>query len=131
VCMGDFNEIMFQHEKQGGVMRSLGCMDKFQSALKDCGLDDLGYSTWRNDSHTIEGYIRERLDRVVSNMEWRSKFPDYEVINGDPRHSDHRPVILKFHREQFDSTRQWGSQILKFEASWLKEEGGSDLVQEA
>lgn len=43
LCMGDFNEILFQHEKQGGVARAQHCMDKFREALEDCGLDDLGY----------------------------------------------------------------------------------------
>jgi hypothetical protein len=135
LCMGDFNEIMFQHDKQGGVLRPQGCMDKFHSALEDCGLDDLGYSgdtfTWRNHSHMAEGYIRERLDHVVGNKEWCLKFPDYEVINGDPRHSDHRHVILKFIREQIGSSRYLGSETIKFEANWLKEDGYADLVQEA
>jgi hypothetical protein len=122
--MGDFNEIMFQHEKQGGVLRPHGCMDKFLSALEDCGLGDLGYSgdtfTWQNHSHTAEGYIKERLDRVVGNMDWQLKFPDYEVINGDPRHSDHRPVILQFHREHIGPTMHGGADIFKFEASWRR-----------
>jgi hypothetical protein len=39
-------------------------------------------------------YIRERLDRAVANSTWRNNFPLVKVINGDPRHSDHRPVII-------------------------------------
>jgi hypothetical protein len=65
--MGDFNEILYQHEKQG-VPRPQVFMDKFQEALEDSGLDDLGYSgdtfTCRNNCHTAVGYIRERLDRA-------------------------------------------------------------------
>lgn len=66
--------------------------------LEDCDLHDLGYMgdpfTWINHNHVPASYTRERLDRVVSNNIWRSKFPLVRVFNGDPRHFDHRPVIM-------------------------------------
>lgn len=69
---GDFNEILYAHEKQGGAARSQACMDKFRAALDECDLDDLGFKgdmfTWRNHSHRREKYIRERLDRAVANV---------------------------------------------------------------
>jgi hypothetical protein len=87
MCMGDFNEILFQHEKQGGAARPQQCMDMFREALEDCGLEDLGYTcdlfTWRNYHHNVDCYIRERLDRAVANTEWRNLFLGYEVIHGD------------------------------------------------
>jgi len=74
------------------------CMEKFRRALDDCGLQDLGFVgdifTWRNHHHNVAGYIRERLDRAVACGEWRRANPLVRVINGDPRHSDHRPVIV-------------------------------------
>jgi hypothetical protein len=36
----------------------------------------------------------KRLDRAVSNPEWRMKFLLAHLINGDPYHSDHRRVII-------------------------------------
>lgn len=73
-------------------------MDKFKDTMVDCGLQDLGFEgdmfTWRNHSHTEEGYIRERLGRAVANQEWRMRFPTTRVVNGDPRHSDDRLVII-------------------------------------
>jgi hypothetical protein len=73
-------------------------MEKFRRALDDCGLQDLGFVgdifTWRNHHHNVAGYIRERLDRAVACGEWRWANPLVRVINGDPRHSDHRPVIV-------------------------------------
>jgi hypothetical protein len=87
LCSGDFNEILLSHEKQGGVARPHGSIHKFQLALEDCGLVDLGYKgdtfTWRNHNHKKEKYIRDRLDREVVNSAW-SLFPLVEVINGDP-----------------------------------------------
>jgi hypothetical protein len=70
-------------------------------------MDDLGFSgdtfTWCNHSHTAEGYIREKLDRAVGNLEWHGKFLAYEVVNGDPRHFDHRPIIVHVQGEQADN----------------------------
>jgi hypothetical protein len=52
LCLGDFNEILFHHEKEGGVPRSQSCLDRFKGALEVCELDDLGFSRdifkWRN-----------------------------------------------------------------------------------
>jgi hypothetical protein len=63
-------------------------MDQFRNALDECGLTDLGYSddtfTWCNHSHCEGGYIRERLDRAVANLEWHSLFPTFEVLNEEP-----------------------------------------------
>jgi hypothetical protein len=92
LCMGDFNEVLFTHEKEGGPARAPRCMDAFRRALEDCNLEDLGFIgdpfTWRNNWHVSSGYVRERLDRAVANVSCRCLFPLYKIINGDPRHSD-------------------------------------------
>jgi exonuclease III len=101
LCIGDFNEILHSWEKEGGAPKSQIQMDNFKHALEDCELDDLGFVgdtfTWRNNSHTAEKYIRERLDRAIASHAWRMRFPAYKVVNGDHRHSDHRPVIVDTH----------------------------------
>lgn len=98
LCAGDFNKILLSHEKEGGRPRSQVCMDRFRETLEHCQLYDLGFEgdvfTWRNHNHVAADYIRERLDRAVANDLWMLRFPNYRVINGDPRHSDHRPVII-------------------------------------
>ena len=43
LCTGDFNEIMFGYEKEGGQPRSQGAMEKFRKALEECSLQDLGF----------------------------------------------------------------------------------------
>jgi hypothetical protein len=79
LCAGDFNEILFHHEKEGGVPRSQACLDRFKEALEDCELHDLGFSgdvfTWRNKQFREDDYIRERLDRAVANEMWRECYP--------------------------------------------------------
>jgi hypothetical protein len=41
-----------------------------------------------------DSFTKERLDRVVANGAWRCMFLLVRVVNGDPRHSDHRPIIV-------------------------------------
>jgi hypothetical protein len=134
LCVGDFNEVLFASEKQWGQVRSQACMDKFREALVFCELDDLGFSgdpfTWRNNSHIAATYIRERLDRAVASLEWRMHYPAYKVINGDPHHSDHRPILVLLEPEPYIHMAEIISQP-KFEARWLEEEQCEDAVKNA
>jgi hypothetical protein len=43
MCFGDFNEIMFASEKQGGQAKKKACMDKFRLALEFCEIEDLAF----------------------------------------------------------------------------------------
>ena len=92
VVLGDFNEILYSSEKEGGNARPNGMMKDFRDCLAECGLDDMGFIgdpfTWRR------GEIRERLDRAVCNVQWAHKFPRAAVINENHVHSDHRPLVL-------------------------------------
>lgn len=120
VCVGDFNEVMYSHEKQGEVSRSQALMDNFREALYSCDLRDLGFEgdifTWRNNNFHVEGYIRERIDRAVASPAWCGRFPGYKVINGDPEHSDHRPVIVHVDGVVRREKRNSNDPIKKFEA---------------
>lgn len=131
----DFNEILFEHEKEGGAPKPKRMMENFRQALEDCGLHDLGYVgdtfTWRNNHHAAASFIKERLDREVANTQWRSKFPLVRVINGEQRHSDHRPIIVDVGEREL---RRWEGPrevLKKFEARWLEEEDCMEKVEEA
>ena len=43
LCRGDFNELLKSYEKLGRRLRPYGQMQKFQEALDECGLFDLGF----------------------------------------------------------------------------------------
>jgi hypothetical protein len=135
LCAGDFNEILHLHKKDGGLPRSKACMDRFKEALEKCELSDLGYSgdvfTWRNNHHQSENYIRERLDRVVANAGWRSRFISVHVRNGDPYHSDHRLVVILTESQQQRRNARSSDRPFKFEASWLEEEKCRKVVLQA
>jgi hypothetical protein len=73
VLIGDFNEILFSHEKEGGNPRPLNFMQNFRDVLTDCNLHDIGFLgdqfTWRR------GRIRERLGTICTRRQcctiWR------------------------------------------------------------
>ena len=62
MCAGDFNEILYSHEKKGGPARPQNQMESFRWALFEFGLSDLGFEvdkyTWRNHSHDANMYIK-------------------------------------------------------------------------
>lgn len=87
--------------------------------------------TWRNKQFRDDDYIRERLDRAVANGGWREVYPLVQVRNGDPFHSDHRPVIISLEGGAGQGRANGGPRTFKFEASWLKEEQCADVVMEA
>lgn len=64
---------------------------------------------------------RERLDRAVANSAWRARFPLVRVINGDPRHSDHRPIIVEPGAKEKTQWKMPLEVMWKFEARWLEE----------
>ena len=133
LCLGDFNEILWSHEKEGGQPRPQIYMDRFRLAMEDYKLSDLGFKgdvfTWWNNSHHDQ-YIRERLDRAVADDEWQAKFPGFSVRNGDPRHSDHRPVIVTMEKE-VTSRRRGHAPAFRFEAGWVQEENCEMIVENA
>lgn len=108
-------------------------MDGFRDALNRCDLRDLGFEgdifTWRNHSKELQTYICERLDRATANEHWCEKFPNFAVINGEPRHSDHRPIIVC--TEGYDRGWSKGDTGFHFEAKWLREEGCREVIQGA
>jgi hypothetical protein len=99
-------------------------MDQFKKALEFCSLFDLGFEgdvfTWRNNNHICENYIRERLDRIVVNVERRTRFLGLRVINGEHRHSNHRLMVVVM-EDGNDSQGIRGPYMFRFMAGWVKE----------
>lgn len=92
VIVGDFNEILFSHEKEGGNPRPQVYMQAFRDALTHCELEVVGFSgdgfTWKH------GRIRERLDRVVAIVAWALMHPGAVLQHLQYTRSDHRPIML-------------------------------------
>lgn len=77
LCLGDFNEILHQHEKVGATLKPLSQMEDFKLALEECGLHDSGYSrdkfTWSNNQDGQQ-FTKEMLDSVLGNSAWHEFF---------------------------------------------------------
>jgi hypothetical protein len=127
LALGDFNEILFNHEKEGGRSRTQQAMQLFHDALRDCDLEDMGYVgdlfTWRR------GSIRERLDRGVVNNSWNELFPNASLINSEATRSDYRPVLVD--TEFLSSSHAITERPKRFEARWLHEDAVEDMVRAA
>lgn len=70
--LGDFNDLMYLHEKRGGRRHPEVLLEGFRTAVNDCHLCDLGFLgsefTWKRSRGTTT-WIQERLDRGLANME--------------------------------------------------------------
>ncbi|XP_016669937.1 uncharacterized protein [Gossypium hirsutum] len=127
VC-GDFNEIMYGHEKRGGLPREERHMDAFRTLLTDCHLVDVGYIgnwfTWKR-GNLPETNIQERLDRGVTNEDWLSLFLDAIIQHLPHSFSDHCPLLINKKREDNERPKR----SFKFEAWWVLEESFAEEVR--
>lgn len=81
---GDFNEILFSHEKCRGRLRWKHAMEDFQMTLDDCRLQDIGYMGYWftcERGRLVGNNIREKLDRGVVTVGWRELFPQVVLKN--------------------------------------------------
>ena len=119
---GDFNVVQQHSEVSGGNPQSQSAIDDFNLALLDCGLEDGGYVgssfTWTNGSSL------RRLDRVVVNHLWGSRFPVFSVSHMNWVGSDHSPLLVSCSPSQTK-----GPSRFKFLHAWLKHLGLMDLIK--
>lgn len=119
LCLGDFNEILSNSEKQGGAIRSQQQMDGFRKVVDYCAFQDLGYCgsdfTWCN-MQGGENRIYLRLDRAFANLEWMENFGGTKAHHLVDSTFDHSALLIS------DSTTQHQSRAKRFhfEAMWTK-----------
>ncbi|KAL6134326.1 hypothetical protein ACLB2K_066558 [Fragaria x ananassa] len=124
IVVGDFNEILHEDEKEGGLARNPNQILLFQGALDDAELFDLGFRgapfTWKG------GDVRCRLDRAVATPSWLDVFPASRVLHLPPIHGDHVPLLIGVFQEE-PLQRQWQFWFL-FNSAWTAHEGCRDVV---
>lgn len=102
--LGDFNDIMFVHEKHGGRLQPRVLLEGFNNAITECGLTDLNFSgskfTWERSRGTVN-WIQLRLDRGLVNHDWRNMFPSAEINVLEVFTSDHLPLFLELNRRVY------------------------------
>lgn len=94
---GDFNKILYDHEKRGGIPKTFNQMNYFRTSLAQHSLTNLHSSgscfTWEyKRRHPFN--ILECLDRFVVTPTWRNTFPNFSSKNLEFYGSDHRPVLI-------------------------------------
>ena len=131
LVIGDFNEIVGLLEKEGGCIRPRKQMEKFVSTIDNCGLCDLGFIgstfTWIYQT-TCGVQIRERLDRALANLEWRSLYPMAKLHHLSSLVSDHSPLSL--HLIQWQKKKR-NRKMFRFESMWLKDSRCEMVVKDA
>ncbi|XP_059450845.1 uncharacterized protein LOC132181612 [Corylus avellana] len=131
MCIGDFNEVMTMSEKRGANVRPRGLMQAFQHTLEECEMADLGYCgpkfTWSNCQEGV-GLIKERLDRVLANHEWRSLFPDAVNHVSVTTNSDHAPLFLHLLHSQSTGRKK---AKFRYESCWAALAGCKDAIDSA
>ncbi|KAL5556024.1 hypothetical protein UlMin_038260 [Ulmus minor] len=133
LCGGDLNEILFGHEKQGGVERAQYLMSNFREAINYCGLADLGFRgpkfTWNRGNGAC--LVQERLDRMLGNCGWLDLFPNSLVHHLNLRGSDHRPLLVELLRADERSIigNNWKRGRFHFEEAWADEEECSNIIK--
>ncbi|KAK8516389.1 hypothetical protein V6N12_068996 [Hibiscus sabdariffa] len=78
-----------------------------------------------NNAKCKEDEICEKLDRVLSSLEWRFLFPKAIAIIDIAIASDHAPIVLLANGIMKKAKRDF-----KFESRWLLEEECSQMVEE-
>ena len=97
LVFGDFNEILYSHEKLGRNYRDSRDMASFRDIMNTYDLSDMGFMgadfTWDNGWRG-DGLVKETLDRFLSNSRWLSLFCKTRVEHLAKISSDHLPILL-------------------------------------
>ncbi|XP_042974693.1 uncharacterized protein LOC122306327 [Carya illinoinensis] len=125
---GDFNIIRSEGEKIGGVCQSSRGRDEFNRCIQDCSLVDLPYSSnrfsWCN-GRLGGGRIWARLDRVLVNTGFLSRFPNSCLMYLPRTSSDHCPMITSLWVD-----RRVGPIPFRFQRMWCLHEDFLGVVSE-
>ncbi|XP_028057938.1 uncharacterized protein LOC114261824 [Camellia sinensis] len=97
VCMGDFNVIRCPSEKVGGTISWSGAKEEFNKCIQSSDLTNLFYIgcqfTWAN-KRGDGAFIASKLNRVLVNETWLTKFPHSCASFLPSSISDHSPGLL-------------------------------------
>lgn len=128
MLVGDWTDIVSANEQKGGGTVDSNRCRFFQGEIHRCGLLDLGYVgakfTWHGPKWNDRDRVFKRLDRALSNISWRIRFPD-AIVKTLPRvHSNHQPLCINVHPEIISNFQR----PFRFMAAWLEHENFSSLL---
>ncbi|XP_057734711.1 uncharacterized protein LOC130950198 [Arachis stenosperma] len=124
--IGDFNDVIAQHEKVGMHPKPTSQIDTFRyfidkNALMDLELQGTKYTWFSNPRN---GFVtKERIDRVLANWEWREAFQHATLSALPAISSDHTPLVLNV------TPRGIRTKCFKFEAFWADHADCGNIIR--
>lgn len=117
---GDFNDLLFQSDKEGVHDHPQYLMDGFREAIVESGLTEIdlngGRFTWERGKGT-SNWVRERLDRAFASDNWWHFYPLCKLSVHHAVYSDHDPIQLELYNVSLTKKEF----RFKFENTWLRE----------
>ncbi|XP_074296934.1 uncharacterized protein LOC141627598 [Silene latifolia] len=96
IVLGDFNNVMYLDEKIGLPVKDAEIIP-FQNTADLCDLHDIkcigSFFTWNNKQPSATR-VFSRIDRVLENEAWSSKWPDYYAYYAPEGDYDHCPCFI-------------------------------------
>ncbi|XP_075087618.1 uncharacterized protein LOC142169628 [Nicotiana tabacum] len=125
---GDFNVVLHEDEKIGGLPIYPPEYDDFSFCTNSCGKFDQGYKggpfTWWNGRPNA-ACIFKRLDRIFVNLPFQNILPTIEVEHLIRTGSDHVPLLMTGGKKAANFTRPF-----RFLNSWTKHETFMEVVKQ-
>ncbi|KAL8507118.1 hypothetical protein ACS0TY_017854 [Phlomoides rotata] len=116
ICVvGDLNAILFPKEREGrGEAGDSRDMFNFDDFISQCNLMDMPLSGRSFTWYRPDGTCKSKLDRILVNLEWITRWPN-QVLKGLNRSlSDHCPIFMESAR------KDWGPRPFRFINAWVK-----------
>lgn len=102
--VGDFNELMSNEEKEGGVVRPESSFWDFRNMAENCKLKEVRFTgnmlSWGGKMDNV--WVKCQLDRSFGNNEWFTLFPRASMEYLEMWTPDHRPIRICFALERAD-----------------------------
>jgi hypothetical protein len=118
ICVGDFNMILDQSDKSGGLPYATSSRDFSRTFMNTCGMIDLSFSgnpfTWSNHREGRH-LIKQRLDRGVVSSQWFELFPSHSICHLPAITSDHNALLLNTVSTPYSLPKPF-----RFEEFWTK-----------
>ncbi|XP_060201100.1 uncharacterized protein LOC132629763 [Lycium barbarum] len=125
---GDFNVIMDEIEKFGGLEVPFVEVEDFNQCINICQLTDLGFKgsmyTWWN-GRSDEQCIFKRLDRCLANQRLQDLYPNIEVEHLIKQGLDHSPLLINCKEDNTIIKKSF--RFLNF---WIEHPAFMDMVKD-
>lgn len=125
MALGDFNEILGNHEKSGGRIRPESSFTDFRLMMRQYDFSDLPTVGNRFSCSGKRGddMVHCCLDRVMVNTRWFSEYPASETVFLELGESDHHPLVT-----YLLSAIEQSRRTFRYDSRMYDKEGFQDTV---